>query len=311
MPSLTQLEYIVAIDRLRHFGKAAKACRVAQPTLSVQLLKAEAELGVTLFDRDKKPIVATDKGRPLIDQAKLVLRHHEQLVQMATRSAGELSGRYTLAIIPTLAPYLVSLFLERFTKLHPKVRLAIDERNTESCLEALRDDQVDAAVLATEAEGRGMTATPLFEEPFHLYLSPGHPLAKKKRIRAEDLDVGELWLLRDGHCFRDQVLALCAVETDERREIGNVRFDGGNFETLRNLIRAGRGYTVLPQLFIAQLSRAEREAVVRPFAKPVPTRTARLVMRREHWKADIANALVTAIEAGVPTDLRGGGPNAS
>lgn len=304
MVTLTQLEYIVAVDRLRHFGRAAKACHVTQPSLSMQIQKAEELLGVVIFDRVKKPVIPTEKGQELIAQAKVVLREHARFLQIGRQSADEVGGEFRLGVIPTLAPYVLPLFLERFSREYPKVRLCIDELKTSDIVRALRDDALDAGLLATPLGEAGLRERVLFYEPFYLYVSPHHPLARKRKVSEDDLAPGDMWLLADGHCFRDQVIKYCEMNPGESAVLCNVRFEGSNFETLRYLIRSGQGYTLLPHLFVESLPADERAAAVKPFEAPIPTREISLVHRRDQWKSDIIGALEGCVRACLPRPLQ-------
>ena len=304
MPTITQLEYIVAVDRLRHFGKAAKACHVSQPSLSMQLQKAEDELGVQIFDRHKKPITATDEGKPIIDQARQILREHERLLDISKNKSSALSGDFHLVVIPTLAPYIIPLFIEKFSSSFPLIRLKIDEMKTEDIIESLRSDTLDAGLLATPLREKNIAEFPVFYEPYYLYGPSNHELMKKRSIKEESLDQSEIWLLRDGHCLRNQVINFCSLRVENRGVYPNVSFEGGTLETLRHLIRKNkRGYTLMPHLFIDGLTAAEVAASVRPFVTPIPTREVSLVMRRGHWKLKMVEALREVIRKVVPKEL--------
>ncbi|NJM09601.1 MAG: LysR family transcriptional regulator [Bdellovibrionaceae bacterium] len=215
MPSLTQLEYIVAVDKHKHFGKAANECHVTQPTLSMQIQKVEEEIGYPLFDRLKKPIIATPKGQRFLSQAKVLLFEHRKLMDLSRQQGGELSGDFRLGVIPTIAPYLLPLFIEAFSKQFPKIHLVIDELKTETIIKNLHEDQLDAAILATPLNESGLKERPIFYEPFSLYVSKSHPLNARKRIKEDDLSGHEMWLLADGHCFRQQIVRYCSLRNKE------------------------------------------------------------------------------------------------
>jgi LysR family hydrogen peroxide-inducible transcriptional activator len=301
MPSITQLQYILAVDRLKHFGKAAKECRVAQPALSMQIQKVEEEMGIVLFDRNKKPILTTEKGQRFIEQAKVVVREHQKLIQMTKEDFQTLSGEFRLALIPTLLPYLLPTFLHEFTTRYPKVDLIIQEMTTEEIIKAIRNDDLDAAILATPLRERGIKEKVLFYEPFLAYVNEQHPLAKKKKLKIDDLEAERIWLLKDGHCFRNQVTHLCGIKPGGAA--GNVSFEGGNFETLRNLVKSEVSYTLVPLLFVLQLPKDESIDMVRQFATPIPTREISLVYSRDQWKTDIVKALQECVAANLPSEL--------
>ncbi len=303
MVSLTQMEYLMAVEQYRHFGKAAEACNVAQPTLSMQLQKLEDELNVIVFDRSKKPILPTPEGKKLIDQAKVILREHRKFLELSRQTDKELSGDFRLGIIPTLSPYLIPLFIGSFSEQYPAIQLHIDEMKTEDILAALEEDRLDGGLLVTPISQKNINTRVLFYEPFHLYVSPHHALNKRKRISEDDLDGSDVWLLNEGHCLRTQVIKLCSIQSSSG-VFKNIHFEGGNLETLKELVRRTRGYTLLPHLLVDRLPNAEKNQMVRPFTKPLPTREVSLIYRRDHWKMPILDALQNVILAGVPEELK-------
>ncbi|MGE0528237.1 MAG: LysR substrate-binding domain-containing protein [Bdellovibrionales bacterium] len=303
MPSITQLEYILAVEKHRHFGKAAESCHISQPTLSMQIQKVEEEVGFALFDRLKKPVVPTPKGNHFVQQARVLLHEYRKLVDLSRRQGNEVSGELKLGVIPTVAPYLLPLFVEPFSKRYPNVHLKIDELKTRDVLEMLSEDRLDAALLATPLGETGLHERPLYYEPFYLYVAPSHPLNARKRIREEDLSGEDMWILADGHCFRNQVARYCTLAA-EGGVFPNVHFEGGNIDTLRYLIRTSRGYTLIPALCVETLTATERETFVREFERPIPTREISLIYRRDQWKSDILNALEGVIRAHVPAHLK-------
>jgi LysR family hydrogen peroxide-inducible transcriptional activator len=212
--TITQLEYVLAVDKHRHFGKAAKACNVTQPTLSMQLQKAEDEMGVIIFDRSKNPILPTDEGTQIINQARLVLREYKKIFSIIDANKGEVRGEFRLAVIPTLAPYVIPLFAGDFVQKYPNVNLTIEEYKTEDIIELLAKDEIDAGLLVTPIQGESFIERVLFHEPFSVFASEGHHLLKKAKVKDKDLDTSDVWLLNEGHCFRQQVLNLCKLSRD-------------------------------------------------------------------------------------------------
>lgn len=303
MPSLTQLHYIVTVEKLRHFGKAATTCNVSQPSLSQQIQKVEDELGIIIFDRLKKPVIPTDKGKRFIEQAKVILKENQKLMDLTKQVGNEVSGNFRLGIIPTLAPYLLPHFIEPFSKAYPKVNLRIDELKTETIIQQLNDDNLDGAILAAPLHENGIHETVLFFEPFYLYVSKEHPLVTQKKINEDDLDGSEMWLLQDGHCLRNQVVKICSIK-NEKGVYRNIRFEGGNLETLRYLVKKTRGYTLIPQLFVDTLSEKEKHDHVREFVAPAPSREVALVYRRDQWKSDILNAIESTIADNIPKHFK-------
>lgn len=303
MPTITQLQYIVAVDRFRHFGKAAQACHVAQPSLSAQIQKLEELLDIVIFDRSKKPILVTDVGRDILDQAQLILTQHRKLYDLANNSYSEPRGNFHLAVIPTLAPYIIPIFLKQFAQRFPRLNLKINEYKTEDIIAKLQDDEIDAGLLVTPLEEEDVIERHLFLEPFYVYLSEDHPLAGRKFVAEGDLDASNLWLLEEGHCFRDQVIKVCSRNRPQNI-LPNVEFAGGNFETLKHLIQQNSGYTLLPQLAVKRLSEDEAHRHIRRFRKPVPTREVSLVHSRSFLKENAIAALESVILDCLPKDVR-------
>jgi LysR family hydrogen peroxide-inducible transcriptional activator len=300
--TLTQLEYILAVHKHQHFGKAAESCFVTQPTLSMQIQKLEDELQVTIFDRSKTPIKVTSDGLPIIEQAVKIIKEQKRLYSILDESKKELSGDFKLAVIPTLSPYIIPLFIQSFVKKYPKVNFQIVENKTDDIIEMLKKDEVDAAVLATPLHEKSIDERVLYYEPFYLFVSNKHPYSKKKKIKEEELDINEIWLLNKGNCFRDQVLNICAKDRDQ--SLSNpINFESGNFETLKNMVLKGFGYTILPHMAAQELSSAHKK-LLRPFRSPVPTREISLVTNKDCLKNRIVEALELEILSYVPDDLR-------
>lgn len=300
--TLTQLEYVVAIDQYRHFGKAAEACYITQPTLSMQLHKLEEELGVSLFDRSKSPVLPTEIGKLITHQARVILREQKKIFDIISKDQDELIGDFKLAVIPTLSTYLLPLFVQEFINEYPKVNLIIEESKTEEIVRLLDQDQIDAGLLVTPLNQPNIIEVPLFVEPFYLFVSPTHPLIHKDKIKEQDLNINEIWLLQKGHCFRDQVLQVCSDTQKRENRMGEVRFESGNLETLKNMVIKYSGYTLLPELAVNQLSTKEKKWV-RPFFQPIPTRQVSLVFSRSFLKSKIIEALNVKIKQAIPNDL--------
>jgi LysR family hydrogen peroxide-inducible transcriptional activator len=301
MISLTQLEYVLAVDRHRNFGKAAKASHVSQPTLSMQLKKLEDDLGFPVFDRTKKPVLPTEGGLAVIAQARKVIDEWKRLSLLGKADGTELTGELRIAAIPTLAPYWIPLFLEAFSKRYPKVKLRIEELQTSQILAALDRDEVDAGLLVTPVENRTLQEEPIFYEPFHLWVRDDHPLAGKARIAEGDLDGCDMWLLNEGHCFRNQMLQICSL-SKKKTMLRNVTFESGNLETLKRLVERAGGYTLVPQLALPD--KAPKGISIKPFRKPFPSREVSLVYRRLQWKAPLIQALKQVLVDTAPKELR-------
>jgi LysR family hydrogen peroxide-inducible transcriptional activator len=299
--TITQLEYVLAVDKYRHFGKAAKACNVTQPTLSMQLQKAEEELEVVIFDRSKNPILPTDEGQQIIIQARLVLREYKKIFSIIDSNKGDVRGEFRLGVIPTLSPYVIPLFAGDFVQKYPDVILTIEEFKTEDIIELLSKDEIDAGLLVTPIQGESFIERVLFHEPFSVFASKDHHLLKKSKIKDKDLDTSDVWLLNEGHCFRQQVLNLCKLSRDHGLH-DNLKFESGNLETLKNMVINSSGYTLLPHLAVLNLSKEEM-GHVREFQSPVPTREVSLVHNRIFLKEKIISAIEESIIDHLPESL--------
>jgi LysR family hydrogen peroxide-inducible transcriptional activator len=295
--TLQQLQYIVAVADTGQFSKAALHCHVTQPTLTMMVRKLEDELGVTIFQRKAQPARPTTEGAGLVAQARVVLREAGQLKDLVKELRTGTAGTYRIGIIPTLAPYLLPLFLPRYADAHPDARLIIDERKTSRILKALRDGQLDIGILAGPVDGGGLETTTLFHEPFLAYLPDGHPLLKQKRIARKDLRKAPLWVLSEGHCLRDQALNICQHPSSAGHD--NILYSTGSIETLKRMVSSGSGMTLVPELSVS-----DEERNVRRFVAPEPVREVVLVVRKPFVRRKALEALVSAIRASVPKRFR-------
>lgn len=303
MPTITQLEYLLAVDQERHFGKAAKECFVSQPSLSAQIQKLEETLGVIIFDRSKKPILATEAGKEIIEQAKVVIREHKKIQILADLKSSEPKGKFELAVIPSLATYLIPLFIGGFAQKYPHVDLKINEYKTEDIVKMLNNDEIDAGLLVTPLDDERLIERHLFYEPFFCFLNQNHQLCHKTELSGADLTAGDLWLLAEGHCFRDQVLKVCSSD-EKQRVLPNVRFESGSLDTLIKLVKANSGFTLLPQLAVNELSQNEISVHIKRFKDPIPTREVSLVYSRSFLKEKIIQALEETILDNLPPQVR-------
>lgn len=300
--TLTQLSYIIAIDKYRHFATAAEKIFVTQPTLSMQIHKLEEQLGVMIFDRSKTPVVPTEIGEQIIEQAKKILRDSKHIEDLANQSDDTLKGSFNIGVIPTIAPYLIPIFLRDFVNKYPDVELTFKEMLTSEVLGGLSDDSLDVGIIATPVDQSHIYLEDLFLEPFVGYLSPSHPLAKKKKLKVEDLNQRNIWLLNEGHCFRDQAVKLCK----QVRAQGNssINFDSGNLETLKRLVEQNFGMTLLPWLALQEFDGDCDNAVLKEFHEPVPSRKVRLAYGRKYLKQNIIKVFMEEIRANLPDKLK-------
>ena len=296
MATLTQFEYLVAVDKHRHFGKAAKACNVSQPTLSMQLQKLEEEYGVSFFDRSKQPILPNPDAITLIEQAKTILREFEKLKHLRFDQSTEPSGEFKLGVIPTIAPYLLPLFIGEFANHYPKVSLSIREMTTGQIIEALDRDELDAGILATPLNILSLDERPLYYEPFYVYTASSHPISKLKSVSEDDLTANGIWLLSEGHCLRNQVLKICSARKTSA-VFKNVSFESGSMETIIQLVEQGHGYTLIPAL---ATDRLKGKTGLKEIKMPIPTREVSMVYRRTQYKQNIIKALSESIKGHLP-----------
>ena len=259
--NLQQLTYLVALDTYRQFGAAAEKSHVTQPALSVQIQKLEEELGILLFDRTKKGAEPTALGIKVIAQARCVLREAQQLRELVQVEKGEMVGELRLGIIPTLAPYLVPRFLVPFTAAYPLLRIHVEELRSEEIIQQLRDHRLDVGLLVTPLDDRHLRELPVLEEPFLAFVAASHPLAGRATVRPADLHQPGLWLMQQGHCFRQQVLNLCELTADPA---AHLTYESGSIETLKELVRRQHGYTVVPERLVgyARLGPAVRRELI-------------------------------------------------
>lgn len=292
--SLTQLGYIVALDETKHFGLAAKKANISQPTLSLQIQKLEEELGVSLFDRSKQPIVPTEVGVKVLDQARRILSEARALESIVDETQ-EVAGTFSLGIIPTLAPYLVSRFVPGLLKKFPKLDLRLIEVMTDQMVQKLHRDELDAGILVTPLNDTGIQEFPLFYEPLWVYLPKDHPLSKKKTLSMSDLDEKDILLLQEGHCFRTQMLEVCRHRRQKKSH--GFDFQSGSFEALVSLVDEGVGFTILPELAVdAMKKRGHDTKQLRPFTQPQPVREVSLIRSRLFVKKKIADSIADLIK---------------
>lgn len=284
--TITQLEYVLAVAEHKNFTRAAESCHVTQPTLSMQIQKLEIELDTLIFDRTKKPLRLTDIGIKIIDQAKNIVNEAKRMQDIVDLGKGFVGGEFNLGIIPTIMPTLLPMFLQNFTKKHPQVKLQIHELNTEKIIQQIKDGNLDAGIAATPLQEDGIRERALYFEPFVGYIPAKFPLHKQGKIRPEDLDISQILLLEDGHCFSDGVLNLCSAS--RKMNTDNFQLQSGSFETLIKLADTGMGITLLPYLHTLNLLHKEN---LRYFEEPSPAREVSLIFSDNELKQQITDAL--------------------
>ncbi len=290
--TITQLQYVLAVAEYRNFTLAAQKSFVTQPTLSMQVQKLEDELDVLIFDRGKKPISITEVGKKIVDQAKNIVAEAERIKDIVDQDKGFIGGDFTLGIIPTVMPTLLPMFLPTFVKRYPKVNLIIKEQSTETLIRNIHDGHLDAAIAATPLEIEYIKEKPLYYEPFVGYVPNSHRLANAKELAVEDLNIQDILLLQDGHCFRDGVINLCQSSRNNITE--HFQIESGSFETLVNLSNEGMGMTLLPYLNTLELDTKKMQNL-KHFKNPAPAREISLIHHKSELKIQITEALKDVI----------------
>ncbi len=296
--TLQQLEYIIALDNYRHYVTAAEKCFVSQPNLTMQIKKLEEEIGIKIFERNKKPLRPTVKGQQILLKARQILREVNQLKEFVSTEKESLEGNFTIGIIPTLAPYLLPLFLKSFVKEHPNTHLNILELQTEEIIRRLHNGILDIGILVTPLVEKHIREVPLFQEPFLLFAPKEHQLMQFQHITPELLDPKEVLLLDKGHCFREQILAIC----NEEHHHSNLGFnyESGSIEALKQLVKQGVSYTLVPELSVQPLD----EDYLKRFDVPQPTREVSIAVHNSFTKEALIEHLHTAILNTIPDSFK-------
>lgn len=297
--TLTQLEYLLAIDNYRHFAKAANACLVTQPTLSMQLKKLEEDLQLVIFDRSKQPIIPTEAGNLVIEQARIVLRAAKKLEQITRQANETFEGSLSVGIIPTVAPYLLPYFLGDFLKKYTKVKLIIQELKTEEILMKLNKDELDLGILATPTHEPNLTEEPLYYEEIKVFAHYNHPLTKKRNLDHTDIMRDDIWMLSKGNCFRNQVINIC---TNPIRMNEQLNYESGSIETLKKMVEMEGGFTLIPELAVLELP-AKKQNQIATFINPKPIREISIVYVRSIAKKKLVEALKQQIIKNIPEEL--------
>ena len=300
--TFVQLEYIVAVDTYRHFATAAGHCFVTQPTLSMQVQKLEEELGLKLFDRSKQPVIPTEAGRAIIEQARRILGEKQVITEIVQEKKGVLTGELRIGIIPTLAPYLLPLFIQTFTTKYPQIKLIVSELTTELLVSRLREGRVDVGILVTPLQENGIREQVLFYEELLVYVARKNAAYKKTYMLAQDIDPEKLWLLEEGHCFRSQIVRLCELRKASK-EGSHFDYEAGSLETLRRMVELNDGITILPELAALDLT-GKQQQLIRHFKRPAPMREVSIVVHRDFVKQRLVQALYQEILRSVPEKVR-------
>lgn len=297
--TLQQMEYIVAVYRLRHFAKAAESCGVTQPTLSAMILKLEKELGVKLFERSSQQVLPTQIGKLVVEQAWKVLSRANKIKDIVAEQQHSLSGSFHLGILPTIAPYLLPRFFTKLEQQNPDIDFHVYEMKTAEIKKALGRGELDAAIAVRLEELDVYEQTSMYYEQFIAYVAKNDPLFSHKNIKTSDLSNEFLWLLDEGHCFRDQLVKFCNLKSATESKS---KYSLGSIETFMRMVESGQGVTFIPELALSQLSEQQKE-LVRPFALPIPVRDVVLLTTKNFVRHSIAELIIKTVRENVPASM--------
>ena len=301
MITLTQLEYIVAIDEYRHFATAAEICFVTQPTLSMQIKKLEDELGVIIFDRSRQPVVPTDLGAKLIEQARMTLSATQRIKEIIQEEQQEVEGTLKIGIIPTLAPYLLPVFIGPYIRKYPAVKVEVEELVSEEIIRRLKRDMLDVGLFVTPYHDEKIVERPVFYEEMLVYAHPDSELLKKKEVGHEDIVTSDIWMLGNGHCFRNQVVNLCEMSASQHKNLP-FEFESNSLETLMRIVDVEGGFTLIPELALQYMS-PEKKKQVRSIANTKPLREVSVIYSRHFTKQRLITLLCDEIKSVVPAHM--------
>ena len=301
MITLTQLEYVVAVDEFRHFATAADKCFVTQPTLSMQIKKLEDELGVIIFDRSRQPVVPTDIGAKLIEQARMTLSSTERIKEIIKEEQQEVEGTLKIGIIPTLAPYLLPIFIGHYIRKYPAVKVEVEELVSEEIIRRLKHDLLDVGLFVTPYVDEKIVEKPVFYEEMLVYAHPEHSLLKQKELTLKDIATPEIWMLGDGHCFRNQVVNLCAMAGIQHNSLP-FEFESNSLETLMKIVDAEGGFTLIPELALQYMSESKK-LQVKAFTEHRPLREVSVIYSRHYTKQKLIHLLCEEIRSVVPAKM--------
>lgn len=294
--TLQQLEYIIALDKTRHFVRAAEMCGVTQPTLSAMIQKLEDELDCRIFDRSSHPIVPTEVGAMILQQAQVVMFNVQQLKENILSQKGSVAGSLSLAIIPTVAPYLLPELITLFRRDYADISLKITEMRTETIIEKLHSAEIDMAILSTPLDDPKILEVPLYYEKFVAYISPNETLYLQDEVSTNDMPLDHLWVLEEGHCLRNQVFNFCKNKTH------SAIYEAGSIDTLVKIVDRNGGYTVIPELHIDLLTEAQKQHL-RKIVRPEATREIALVIRHDYVREGLMNAVANSIKKIIPEHM--------
>ena len=295
--TLQQLEYVLALEKTRHFVRAAEMCSVTQPTLSAMIQKLEDELDCKIFDRSRQPIELTEIGSQIIKQAQIVIYQANQLKESVQSEKHNLKGTLNLAIIPTIAPYLLPQFIASFKNLYPEITLKVSEMHTSTIIEKLRVAEIDMAILSTPLEDSKILEVPLYYEKFVAYIAPTESIFSRDELSASDMPLDKLWVLEEGHCLRNQVFNFC-----NEKPVQQSVYEAGSIDTLVKIVDLNGGYTVIPELHVNLLNDSQKQNL-RNITKPEATREISVVIRHDFVREGVLNAVAECVKQIIPSHM--------
>jgi LysR family transcriptional regulator, hydrogen peroxide-inducible genes activator len=295
--NLQQLEYIVAVDKYRHFVRAAESCKITQSTLSSLIQKLELELDTVIFDRNSHPVVPTSAGERIINQAKVVLYNASQLKEISLSEREQSTGEIMMGVIPTVAPYILPKLFSEIRESNPKIKLRVLEMRTAIIIEKLRRAEIDMAILATPLEQDDLLEVPLYYEKFVAYVSDKEPISAQERIELHKMPSKHLWVLQEGHCLRNQVFKFCEMKSDY-----SAIYEAGSIDTLVKIVDENGGYTVIPEMHIPLLSESQK-LLIRPLVEPEPVREISVVIRQDYVRERMLNIIADTVKKIIPEQM--------
>jgi len=296
--TISQLEYIIALDTFRHFGKAADHCFITQPTLSMQISKLEDNLGVKIFDRSRQPVIPTELGKTILLQARKIVNEVKKMEELIDDQRDIVSGSLRIGIIPTVAPYLIPLFATNFLQKYPEIQLSVEESLTDNTLAKLKSEEIDVGIVVGPVDDPSIREIPIYYEKFLAYADDLN-LEAGSELTDKDLEIDRLWLLNEGHCFREQVLNIC-----QNRNLENIlNYQSGSLEALKRMVDKQGGVTLLPELATLDLN-GEDQKKLYSFKRPTPFREVTIVLKRDYLKKRLVEALQKEIVENLPPFMK-------
>lgn len=295
--TLQQMEYIVALDKYRHFARAAESCGITQSTLSSLIQKLETELDVTIFDRNSHPIKPTQLGEEIINQAKILLFNASQIEEIVSTHKGESIGKVRLGIASTIAPYILPKMFKHLSKEHPDIDLYVEEARIATIIQKLERAELDLALLATPLNNNELLEIPIYTERFVAYVSPNEHIYQHEVLDTSALPIENVWVLREAYCPNHGIFPFCQSNSGKR-----ATYEAGSIETLVKIVDENGGYTIIPELHVPLLNN-DQQRNIRHLHNPKPTREIAFVIRRDYARERLLNILVDAIKTVIPKEM--------